>query len=133
MHYTVIALLSWIAGILSYPAACYVIYRQGISWGSLSATMIWSFVLFNAVFLVLYIPAYALIDCIHGRTAKTVGLAVAGVLLSLVPISFHLFMLGGLRVESYFSPEVILLYFLYGTAGLCSALITNYTSKARTK
>ena len=131
MKFPIIALLSWLLGLAAYPAACWLIYQQGVSRGDFVATAYRSFFQYHTCFLLIYIPAFCgLRRLLHGVRPRY-AFAILGAALCFVPVLVWAGWPVQLQTRYVFSPESSLFYCFYAVSGITAGLGFTYGPNPR--
>ncbi len=116
-----LAVISWIAGLAIYLLALWIIYGESPSSGDLEAVVFWSAITCVLTMPLVYAPAMFVTRYLLNGVNPVAVFPLAGVLVSIIPVSLLWVILGGLDfgglISALFSPESLLFNFLFAGAG----------------
>ena len=114
---TLLAVLSWIAGLVIYLLALRIIYGESISSGDLGAVVFWSAITCLIAMPLVYVPAMFLTRYLLNGVNPVVVFPLVGVLVSVIPVILLWALLGGFDMGGIFSallsPESLMLSLLF--------------------
>lgn len=118
---TLLALLSWIAGLAIYLFALRIIYGESISGGDLEAVVFWSAISCVIAMPLVYVPVMFVTRYLLNGVNPVAVFPLAGVLVSIIPVILLWVLLGGLDLGGLFSvlfsPESLLFNFMFAGTG----------------
>jgi len=118
---TLLAVLSWIAGLAIYLFGLRIIYGEPISGGDLEAVVFWSAISCVIAIPLVYVPVMFVTRYLLNGVNPVAVFPLAGVLVSIIPVILLWVLLGGLDLGGLFSvlisPESLLFNFLFAGTG----------------
>ena len=118
---TLLAVLSWIAGLVIYLLALRIIYGESISSGDFGAVAFWSAITCLIAMPLAYVPAMFVTRYLLNGVNPVGALPLVGVLVSVIPVILLWALLGGFDMGGIFSallsPESLLFNFHFAGTG----------------
>ena len=123
---TLLAVLSWIAGLVIYLLALRIIHGESISSGDLGAVVFWSAITCLIAMPLVYVPAMFLTRYLLNGVNPVGVFPLVGVLVSVIPVILLWALLGGFDMGGIFSallsPESLMFSFLFAGTGVVFGL-----------
>ncbi len=118
---TLLAVLSWIAGLAIYLFALRIIYGESISGGDLEAVVFWSAISCIIAIPLVYVPVMFVTRYLLNGVNPVAVFPLAGVFVSIIPVILLWVLLSGLDLGGLFSvlfsPESLLFNFFFACTG----------------
>ena len=131
MKQSLIALLSWIAGLLGYLASGWIFYRQTIGYADFVAAAYRSFFAYHTAFLLIYLPCFVGLARGLPHMRPRWAFALLGAALCFIPTLFVFGAPFHLRTRYLFSHEARLFYCFFAVSGALAGLGFTYVSTTR--
>ena len=123
---TLLAALSWIAGLVIYLLALRIFYGESPSSGDLEAVVFWSAITCAIATPLIYAPAMFLTRYLLRGVNPAGAFPLTGVLVSFFPVLLLSVLLGGLDfgglLSALFSPESLLFILFFAGTGVVFGL-----------